>query len=103
MEQKKRKPLTASVSRGGTGARKYLRFEYENKPIDSRKTKPKPTRFRRSELVERGLLVSEDLDELLELSDRILVMSDGEVVLETPIASAERNAIGRAMAGHATA
>jgi simple sugar transport system ATP-binding protein len=47
------------------------------------------------------LLVSEDLDELLELSDRILVMSEGNVVLETPIASAERNAIGRAMAGHA--
>jgi len=49
------------------------------------------------------LLVSEDLDELLELSDRILVMSEGEVVLETPVASAERNAIGRAMAGHAQA
>jgi general nucleoside transport system ATP-binding protein len=49
------------------------------------------------------LLVSEDLDELLELSDRILVMSEGEVVLETPIASAERNAIGLAMAGHAEA
>ncbi|MGP0059782.1 MAG: ABC transporter ATP-binding protein [Beijerinckiaceae bacterium] len=47
------------------------------------------------------LLVSEDLDELLELSDRILVMSEGHVVLETPIAAAERNAIGRAMAGHA--
>jgi len=47
------------------------------------------------------LLVSEDLDELLELSDRILVMSEGAVVFETPIAAAERNAIGRAMAGHA--
>jgi general nucleoside transport system ATP-binding protein len=47
------------------------------------------------------LLVSEDLDELLELSDRILVMSEGTVVFETPIATAERNAIGRAMAGHA--
>ena len=47
------------------------------------------------------LLVSEDLDELLELSDRILVMSEGRIVLETPVAGAERNAIGRAMAGHA--
>ncbi|MDR3516084.1 MAG: ABC transporter ATP-binding protein [Azospirillaceae bacterium] len=46
------------------------------------------------------LLVSEDLDELLELSDRILVMSEGHIVHETPIASADRTAIGRAMAGH---
>ena len=35
------------------------------------------------------LLMSEDLDELLELSDRILVMSDGELVYETPIAAAD--------------
>ncbi len=35
------------------------------------------------------LLVSEDLDELLELSDRILVMSDGAIVYETPIASVD--------------
>ncbi len=49
------------------------------------------------------LLVSEDLDELLELSDRILVMSDGEVVFESPIEMAERTAVGRAMAGHAEA
>jgi simple sugar transport system ATP-binding protein len=47
------------------------------------------------------LLVSEDLDELLELSDRILFMSDGRIVYDTPIAQAERTAIGRAMAGHA--
>lgn len=46
------------------------------------------------------LLVSEDLDELLELADRILVMFDGRVVLETPAATAERTVIGRAMAGH---
>ncbi len=30
------------------------------------------------------LLVSEDLDELLELSDRIVVMFDGRIVHETP-------------------
>ena len=29
------------------------------------------------------LLVSEDLDELLELSDRIAVMSEGRIVFET--------------------
>jgi simple sugar transport system ATP-binding protein len=46
------------------------------------------------------LLVSEDLDELLELSDRILVMFDGGLVYETPAASADLTEIGRRMAGH---
>ncbi|MFI0843733.1 ABC transporter ATP-binding protein [Mesorhizobium sp. IMUNJ 23232] len=46
------------------------------------------------------LLMSEDLDELLELSDRILVMSDGALVYETPIATASVQAIGEHMAGH---
>lgn len=46
------------------------------------------------------LLMSEDLDELLELSDRILVMSDGALVYETPIADADVQTIGRHMAGH---
>lgn len=45
------------------------------------------------------LLVSEDLDELLELSDRILVMSEGAIVFETPIATADAHEIGRHMAG----
>jgi simple sugar transport system ATP-binding protein len=47
------------------------------------------------------LLVSEDLDELLELSDRILVISEGRIVYETPIANADRNTIGTHMAGEA--
>ena len=46
------------------------------------------------------LLLSEDLDELLELSDRILVMSDGALVYEPPIATADVNTIGQHMAGH---
>jgi ABC-type uncharacterized transport system ATPase subunit len=46
------------------------------------------------------LLVSEDLDELLELSDRIFVMADGALVYETPIASANVHTIGEHMAGH---
>jgi ABC-type uncharacterized transport system ATPase subunit len=46
------------------------------------------------------LLMSEDLDELLELSDRILVMSDGALVYETPIAQADVHVIGEHMAGH---
>jgi simple sugar transport system ATP-binding protein len=47
------------------------------------------------------LLVSGDLDEILELSDRIVVMFDGRLVHETPIAQADVGAIGRCMAGHA--
>ena len=47
------------------------------------------------------LLVSEDLDELFELSDRILVMFAGSVRYEVPIAEAERATVGRHMVGHA--
>ncbi len=46
------------------------------------------------------LLVSEDLDEILQLSDRIVVMFDGKLALEMPSAAADIGAIGRAMAGH---
>ncbi|MBF0373853.1 MAG: ABC transporter ATP-binding protein [Alphaproteobacteria bacterium] len=46
------------------------------------------------------LLVSEDLDELLELADRILVMSNGRIVHETHRDQADRTTIGRRMAGH---
>ena len=46
------------------------------------------------------LLVSEDLDELLALSDRILVMSEGELVYESAIANADLKVIGQRMAGH---
>ena len=46
------------------------------------------------------LLVSEDLDEILQLSDRIVVMFDGRLAHETQSAAADIGAIGRAMAGH---
>ena len=46
------------------------------------------------------LLVSEDLDEVLELSDRIAVMSGGKVTYLTEGAGADRTTIGRYMAGH---
>ena len=49
------------------------------------------------------LLVSEDLDELLELSDRIAVMSEGQIVYETRAAGADRHTIGAHMGGHAEA
>jgi simple sugar transport system ATP-binding protein len=45
------------------------------------------------------LLVSEDLDELLELSDRIAVMSEGRIVFETPAQGADRRTIGAHMGG----
>jgi general nucleoside transport system ATP-binding protein len=46
------------------------------------------------------LLVSEDLDELLKLSDRILVISEGRFTYESAIADADFAAIGHSMAGH---
>lgn len=47
------------------------------------------------------LLISEDLDEILELSDRVLVMSEGRIAYETPIQDADIGVIGGHMAGHA--
>lgn len=46
------------------------------------------------------LMVSEDLDELLELSDRLLVMSSGKLVHETVPEKADRIELGQYMAGH---
>jgi general nucleoside transport system ATP-binding protein len=45
------------------------------------------------------LLVSEDLDEVLELADRVVVMSDGRITLEVPTERADRTSVGHAMAG----
>ena len=45
------------------------------------------------------LLVSEDLDEILELADRIVVMREGKIVHETPCAGADAQAIGAHMLG----
>jgi ABC-type uncharacterized transport system ATPase subunit len=46
------------------------------------------------------LLISEDLDEVLELADRILVISQGRIVYETSNEKADRKEIGHYMAGH---
>ncbi|MFZ0837935.1 MAG: ABC transporter ATP-binding protein [Xanthobacteraceae bacterium] len=46
------------------------------------------------------LLVSEDLDELLELADRVVVMFNGELVYEARASEADLTEIGRHMAGH---
>jgi len=45
------------------------------------------------------LLLSEDLDEILELSDRIVVMRQGAVVYETPASAADSHTIGGHMVG----
>lgn len=49
------------------------------------------------------LLISEDLDELLTLSDRIVVMYEGRIVGEVPAEGADINHIGLLMAGTAEA
>ena len=45
------------------------------------------------------LLVSEDLDELMDLADRIVVMSEGRIVFETSAAAAQRHVLGAHMGG----
>jgi general nucleoside transport system ATP-binding protein len=45
------------------------------------------------------LLISEDLDELLELADRIVVMSEGRMVFEVSAAQADRHVLGAHMGG----
>ncbi|MAQ46601.1 MAG: ABC transporter ATP-binding protein [Confluentimicrobium sp.] len=47
------------------------------------------------------LLISEDLDEILDLADRLVVLSEGRVIHETPAAGADPKALGRYMAGQA--
>ena len=50
----------------------------------------------------RGLIVvSEDLEELFQIADRIAVMSGGRIVGDFPIAEASVEAIGLLMAGGA--
>ena len=46
------------------------------------------------------LLVSEDLDELLELADRIVVIFNGRFVYEAQASASDPLDIGRHMAGH---
>ena len=45
------------------------------------------------------VLISEDLDEIFGLADRLVVMYAGRLVLETPIASCDMTELGLAMAG----
>jgi simple sugar transport system ATP-binding protein len=45
------------------------------------------------------LLISEDLDELLELADRIAVMSEGRIVFEAPADEIDRRTVGAHMGG----
>ncbi len=59
---------------------------------------------RKQLIAERGkgagvLLISEDLDEVMQLSDRILVIYEGEIMGEVPADRADRNQIGLMMAG----
>ena len=45
------------------------------------------------------LLISEDLDELLEMADRIVVMSEGRIVFEVAADVADRHVLGAHMGG----
>jgi simple sugar transport system ATP-binding protein len=45
------------------------------------------------------LVVSEDLDEVLSIADRVLVMYEGEIVAEADPRESTREALGMMMAG----
>lgn len=45
------------------------------------------------------IVCANDLDELLLLSDRIVALCDGRVTLDVPVEQADRQRVGRAMAG----
>jgi len=47
------------------------------------------------------LLVSSELSEILALSDRIVVLYEGRIVLETRPSEADERSLGLAMAGRA--
>jgi len=47
------------------------------------------------------LLVSSELDEIMALADRVLVMSAGRIAGELPIAECSEPVLGRLMAGAA--
>jgi simple sugar transport system ATP-binding protein len=67
------------------------------------------TEYVRSQLLARRadgaaiLLVSEDLDELLALADRLVVLYEGRVVGEMPAAEADIDQLGMLMAGRGRA
>jgi general nucleoside transport system ATP-binding protein len=46
------------------------------------------------------LLICEDIDELLSLSDRVLVMTAGRLVYEAPVSEVTVKELGEKMAGH---
>ena len=46
------------------------------------------------------LLVSEDLDEILELADRVAVMSEGKINYVSPVSKTDRQLVGQHMAAH---
>jgi simple sugar transport system ATP-binding protein len=45
------------------------------------------------------LLISEDLDEIMSLADRILVMYEGRIIDNVPADGADRSSIGLTMGG----
>ena len=45
------------------------------------------------------LVISEDLDEVLSISDRILVMYEGQIIAEADPRTSTREALGLMMAG----
>ncbi len=74
--------------------------------LTSRRDRGEAAAFIRTTLREAGgqggcavLVIGLDLDELLEFTDRIAVMSEGHLTQPVPVAETSREAIGLAMGG----
>ncbi len=91
------------LAREISGAHKVLVAAYPTRGLDIGATEA----VRRILLDERAkgaaiLLISEDLDEIFAISDRVTVIYEGRIVGNIPAAQAQREEIGLLMAGHTT-
>ncbi len=86
------------LAREFAGAFNVLIAHSPTRGLDIRAVQAVQSRLR--EVTERNvavLLISEDLDEIMELSDRVAVMSRGRLSEAEPIAEVDRGKIGRLM------
>ena len=104
-------PIAQPLGRQRAARRAGARAGRRRRSADRRQSRASASISRRSprsasqimEQRNRGaavLLVCEDLDEILELADRIVVMSGGRIVYEERASEVDLLEVGRRMAGH---
>ena len=79
----------------------FNQIKYQNGRVNIIKQKP-ANNFNMINQRNNGsaiMLISEDLDELFKISDRLLVLYEGKIIKEFNINEANTNNVGLAMAG----